>query len=213
MGMNDTKRPTISFTQAMADPALFGPWFADPSWANWRIAAAALFGEPMLPSQAETFARFTGRSTPPTAPVREGWFVCGRRGGKSILSSAVAAYLAAFHNYRRFLKPGERAVVQVVAGDRNQARVCFSYIAAMFDQIPLLTPMIASRTAESLTLTNGICIEVIPARSGRSGAEPWLRVSSMRRPLGTPRTAGTRTTKSLPPSALPWSRSPPACSW
>lgn len=145
----------------MADPQLFGPWFEGPSWTAWRVAAKAMFGEPLTVPEMETFTRFTGRTSSPTAAMGEGWFACRRRAGKSIWASALAVYCAAFRDYRRFLKPGERAVVQVVAGDRNQPACALGYIAAMFDNnIPMLAPMVASHTAESLTLTNGITIEV-----------------------------------------------------
>jgi hypothetical protein len=55
--------------------------------------------------------------------------VSGRRSGKSFISSAVATYLACFSNYAKHLNAGERAVILVLARDRDQGRVCFAYIA------------------------------------------------------------------------------------
>lgn len=72
----------------------------------------------------------------------------------------MAVYLAAFRDYRGKLSPGEVGVVGVVAGDREQARVVFNYIAGLFEAVPMLAALVAARTKTSITLTNRIVIEV-----------------------------------------------------
>jgi hypothetical protein len=55
--------PTL--LDAMADPALFGPWFTpEGPWAAWRAFLAALFGSRCLPDQFALYRRHTGRPAP-----------------------------------------------------------------------------------------------------------------------------------------------------
>ena len=83
---------------ALGDPALFAPLFGDGSWRPWRVALAALFGLPIDDAADLTlFRECTGRTDPPTRQAREGWFVVGRRGGKSRVMALVAVFLAAIN--------------------------------------------------------------------------------------------------------------------
>lgn len=153
----------ILFTEAMDSPALFGPWFApNPSWDAWRVFAKALFGLPMTPAEVEVFGRFTGRTVPPIAPAREAWLPVGRRGGKSLFAAALAVFMACFRDYRPHLKPGEQAIVMVLAADKDQASVVFDYIAAFFENIPTLGDLVEHRgkRKESIRLTNRVTIRV-----------------------------------------------------
>lgn len=153
----------VTFAEACRDAALFGPWFESDSWANWRVLHKALFGEPLLDDELTVFRELTGRDEAPTEAASEAWLVIGRRGGKDVNASAVAVYLATIgaelYGYRRRLTRGERGVVQILAVDRDQAKVCLGYIKAFFEQ-PMLAPMVKNPTAESIELTNGIAIEV-----------------------------------------------------
>jgi hypothetical protein len=81
-----------------------------------------------------------------------------RRAGKSIIAALVAVYLAVFRQYR--LAAGEVGVVMILATDRRQARVIMGYVTALLDGVPMLARLVAHRTAESMTLTNGITIEI-----------------------------------------------------
>ncbi len=111
----------ISILDAMRDPALFGPSFPSHSWSPWRCCAAALFGLPQeLSADDHTFIQHClgGRSVP-SHPVREGWLVIGRRGGKSRFAALVAIYVACLRDYRAVLAPGERGVVMIFAADRR----------------------------------------------------------------------------------------------
>ena len=98
----------MTILDALRDPQLFRPWFRDlETWRAWQAVLAAIFALPMEPADLELFRRHTGRSEPPSAPVREAWLVVGRRGGKSRIAALVAVFLAAFRTYR--LAPGEVA--------------------------------------------------------------------------------------------------------
>ena len=74
------RRERRSFVQDMADPKMFGPWFSpDWSWYRWKIAAKVLFGEELESAEKTTFEHLTGRrGAPPSAPMKEAWFIVGR---------------------------------------------------------------------------------------------------------------------------------------
>ncbi len=156
-----TAVPEITIVEALGDPHLFAAWFRPlPSWASWVVVLKALFGLAMTPAEVEVFRRFTQRDTPPSTAAREAYLVCGRRAGKSAVAALIAVFLACFKDYRHVLRPGERGVVMVLAADREQARVVFSYIEALLDQVPLLRTLIAHRTKEEITLRNRITLRV-----------------------------------------------------
>ena len=119
-------RPPLTILDAVADDKLFAPWFRDrATWNAWFTLLAALFGLPLNEEQLEIHRVCTGRDSPPTEPASEAFLICGRRGGKSFVLALIAVYLAAFHDYRRHLAPGERGTVLVIATDRKQARTIF----------------------------------------------------------------------------------------
>jgi phage terminase large subunit-like protein len=102
----------------------------------------------------------TGRIDPPETSHREAWLVCGRRGGKSYALALIAVFLACFIDYRRYLAPGERAMILVIATDRKQARSIFRYIRGLLTASPVLAQAIESETAEAIDLNNSVTIEV-----------------------------------------------------
>ena len=147
----------MTLPEFLRDPAFAGRLFADRH--AWLTAATAIAGLPLDAAGAALFTRCTGRTVAPAVPVRESWFVVGRRGGKSHFAAALAAYVAACRDYRPHLAPGERATVMLLAADRRQARVAFRYVRGLFDA-ELLRPMIAGETRESIELTNGVTLEI-----------------------------------------------------
>ena len=151
----------VTLIDAMADPNLFAPWFRDPaSWSAWRAFLSALFALPMPDEQLAIYNRCTGRAEPPTAPAAEGWLVCGRRAGKSFILALIAVFLATFYDYRRYLAPGERGSVIVIATNTRQARVIFRYVRALLTGVPMLKRMIERETADTFDLTDAVTIEV-----------------------------------------------------
>ena len=154
-------RRTINILDAIGDRNLFAPWFRkSETWAAWRAFLAALFGLPMTDEQLAVFQRCTGRSALPTQSATEAWLICGRRAGKSLILALVAVFLAAFHDYRSHLAPGERGTVMVIACDRRQARVIFRYIRALLTKVPMLAKLVERETADGFDLANGVSIEV-----------------------------------------------------
>lgn len=137
-------------------PELFGA----ESFRAWQAALAALFALPMAEADLALYRACTGRQSPPARPALEGWFVVGRRGGKSLVMALVAVYLTCFRSYR--LGPGERGVFMVIAADRRQARVVKRYIAGLLHAVPMLHALIAPKgeTKDAIELSTGLTIEI-----------------------------------------------------
>jgi hypothetical protein len=159
-----SNRRRFSILNAIDDPQLFAPWFKDrATWSAWFVFLRALFGLPLSDRELALYQECTGRTEPPTAPATEGWLVCGRRSGKSFMLALVAVYLAAFHQYRQYLQPGERGVILVVASDRKQARVIFRYVKALLLGVPMLRKLVEREVAEAFDLNNSTSIEIMAA--------------------------------------------------
>ena len=154
-------RAPIDIITAMSDPNLFGQHFKNvQDWENWKVFLASLFGIPLMPEQLTIFQQCTGRQNPPANGSTEAWLVVGRRGGKSFILATIAVYLAAFHDWRAHLGPGERGTVMVVAADLKQARVILRYVDGLLRGTPMLTQLVTNKTRERIDLSNRITIEL-----------------------------------------------------
>ena len=146
---------------ALDDRNLLGASIRDAeSWKPWRALLAAAFGLPLDPYQAELFRQCTGRCVPPGAPAAYLWLVIGRRGGKSFAMALIAVYLAVFRDWRKYLSPGERAIVLLVAGDREQAKILYRYCQGIL-RPPILQSLVLNVTAGEIELKGGVTIEVV----------------------------------------------------
>jgi hypothetical protein len=138
------------------------PWFSVDS-TTWALSAA--YGNILLP-------RFT-KAGPDYSHPRQ--FRMSDRdrgsgsGNNSLLDIApwdrriIATYLACFHDFRQYLAPGERGMVQLIASDKKQAKQMLRYIGGFFDEIPLLKKLLEREVAETFDLTNRITIEMTTA--------------------------------------------------
>ena len=155
--------PGITYSEACRDPHLFGPWFDGDSWSNWRVMDKAIFGEPLDEAELAIFRELTGREEAPDEPASEAWFIVGRRGGKDVKAASIAVYLATIgaelFGWRDRLVAGERGVVELLAVDRDQAKVAFGYITAFLEQ-PMLARLVKRTTADTIELKNRLAIEV-----------------------------------------------------
>jgi len=157
-------KPAATIIEVCADPALFGPWFRNPeTWGGWFAFLRALFGLAMTDDDRALFKRCTGRDDPPADGVREAWLIVGRRGGKSLVLALVAVFLGCFVDWRRFLAPGERGTVMVIATDRRQARTIYRYARAMLINVPMLRALVERDTADAIDLSSGVTIEILTA--------------------------------------------------
>src|SRR5262249_42354438 len=140
----------VTIVDALGDKNLFAPWFKKPeTWAAWRVFLAVLFALPMTEEQLALYVQCTGRQDGPTTVAREAWLACGRRAGKSFMLALVAVFLACFHDYRKYLQPGERGTIVVIAADRRQARTIFRYVRGLLHNVPMLRHMIERDTTDT----------------------------------------------------------------
>jgi hypothetical protein len=137
----------------------FRPWFEGPSWDGWRSVIKAVSALPMTEADTAFFADVAGGRKPPTKRPRETWIVAGRRAGKDSVASAIAAHAAAFFDRQDKLRPGERALVAVIACDRDQSRICLNYIRALFELEPLKM-LIQRETMDGFELVNNVDVSV-----------------------------------------------------
>jgi len=167
----------LNIIQALEDPALFGGMgFDAPSWGPWRTFLTALWALPMDAEQLAFYRHHTGRSEPPAKPSRYAELICGRRGGKSRVLALIAVYLAACINHKPYLSPGERAVIAVIAKDRQQAKVILGYIVGFLREIPLFAGLIETEQAESVHLSNSVSVEIHTASLGAPRGRSFLAV-------------------------------------
>jgi hypothetical protein len=153
-------QPSITILDATRDSQLFDRWFTRGDWSAWFAFLSVLFGLPLNRKERRIFEACTRRTTLPGTAFNEAWLVVGRRGGKSFIVSLIAVYLACFYDYRPFLQPGERGVIQIIAADRRQARVILRYIRALLTEVPMLSNLVARDTADGIDLSNRISIVV-----------------------------------------------------
>ena len=144
----------------MDHPDGLGPFFRGDTWQAWRVFLAALFALPMDEDQLALYRHHTGRETAPTVPFKEAALIIGRRGGKSRVLALIAVFLACFGDYAPHLAPGEMATVAVIAADRRQARSIFRYVIGLLKAVPMLADMVEAETADTITLTSRVQVEI-----------------------------------------------------
>lgn len=141
-------------------PELLGPLRRGASRAAWDALHAAADGLPMTDEQHALYREFTGRSDRPNRPFKIVVVISGRRAGKDSEGIADRAIHRAITFDPSSAQPGEPVVIPIVCPDRTQARGTFDYIVGAVDQSEVLASEIAARTAWSLTLRNGVQIQV-----------------------------------------------------
>jgi len=155
------KRPNI--IEAILNRKLFGslPAFRDlTTWRPWTVWLKAVFALPMDADEVEIFRRCTGRTNPPRVEPTEIHTIVGRRGGKSFIVSLVAVFVACFRSFAEYLTTGERAMVLILARDRDQAKVVFRYVQGVIKAIGPLCRMIVAERVDEIELNNGVNIAV-----------------------------------------------------
>ena len=154
------RQVTLSVSDVMNNKALLGPFFAGPSWSLWRAIIKAMAAEKMSAAEIEMF-RSVAERDPPTQPVSEAVFIAGRGAGKDSVATLIATNIAiTFDPKHSKLRPGEVAVVMLLAVDRAQAGVAFNYIKGYFEEVPVLAKLVKHVGDDSIELRNRVVIEV-----------------------------------------------------
>lgn len=162
--------PIVSMREALSDPALLGTVLSGDSWRPWRILLTAMNGEPLLPDELPVFQELSGRESPPSEPLDEFWGLIGRRGGKSRAMATRAVYKSALCDHSAVIASGERPVVLFISANQKQSGVAFNYCAGIFDSVPLLQSLVTHKTADTISLNNGVDLEIRAAnRAGIRG--------------------------------------------
>jgi hypothetical protein len=153
-------KPKCTLRHALCDPALLGTTLQGESWRAWRVLLIAAMGEQLSDQERDLFQRLTGRPGEPRERVEEFWCVAGRRGGKTRSAAVLSAYIAALCDHSDHLVAGERGLVLFLAQNVQQAHVAFGYAAAIFESVPALADMVLNRTADTISLCNGIDLQI-----------------------------------------------------
>jgi hypothetical protein len=160
--MNKPKK-TFTIIDAIQHKQVFGslPAFSSlDSWRSWLTWLKAIHALPMDDSELAVYRQCTGRTQPPAKQPSEIYTICGRRSGKSFTSSLTAVYTACFSSFKQYLNAGERAAILVLARDRDQARIVFSYVSGIIHAVPALAETIDVERADEIELNNGVIIMV-----------------------------------------------------
>jgi hypothetical protein len=160
--MNKSTKP-VTIVDAIRHKQLLGslPAFSDlATWVGWLAWLKAVFALPMDDSELAIYRQCTGRTQPPVKQPSEIYTIVGRRGGKSFISSLTAVFIACFSSFKQYLNAGEKAAILVLARDRDQAKIVFSYVSGILRALPPLAAMIAVERADEIELDNGVVIMV-----------------------------------------------------
>jgi hypothetical protein len=149
--------------QALADPHLLGGAMPGDTWKPWRTLLIALMGERLTPSERRLFRKLTGRRHEAGFRAEEFVAVIGRRGGKTFSAAVLLVYIAIMVDYSKVLTTGERGVALCIAQTQKTAAVAFRYASDIIEAVPLLKAMVIGRTLDSISLNNGVDLEVRPA--------------------------------------------------
>src|SRR5262245_22287319 len=152
----------ITIIQALRSSSMFGalPEFRDlTSWSAWTVWLKALFALPMNDIELAIYRKCTGRSRPPSTEPKESATIVGRRGGKSKMAALVGAFIAAFISFKLYLSTGERPLVLILARDREQAKVVFSYLTGIIRAVPALSAMVTAELAKEHLLQDSRLVE------------------------------------------------------
>jgi hypothetical protein len=164
-----------TITDFLDDRELLGSWFSGVSWNGWKAVLKAMYGQSMSPKEVKFFQNIAGGRDPPTRPVREAWFCCGRGAGKDSIASAIIAHAAAMFDQQNILRPGEKAMVACLAVDREQARIVLDYTRGYFAEGEFLHDLIETENAQGFDLTNGVRIAIF-TNSYRAVRGPSMKI-------------------------------------
>ena len=94
MNRAKTAAPPLDIVEAMNHPKMFGPSFPGSSWDGWRAVLKGTYALPMSDAD-DAFFRSVAEREPPKRPVREAWYIVGRKELVAIAMSHVVIELEA----------------------------------------------------------------------------------------------------------------------
>ena len=167
--------PTTTMRKALTSRKLLGHMLAGVSHQAMRTILIAAMGEALTDEERHQFKQLTGREREPLQRAEETVVIAGRRAGKSeAIGGVLVPYIAGLCKHP--LARGEKGVLLCIAPDQSQAGIVLDYATAAFESSPILSQLIANRTADTLELTNGIEIQVRAASFRRLRGATYVAV-------------------------------------
>jgi hypothetical protein len=159
---------SIDLRRSLEDPNLLGHAIPGETRFPMRTLLIAAAGEELVDERERcVFRQFTLREREPGRPVDELLIIKGRRsGGTEAMGRAMVPYLAGLCRWP-MLAGGERGVLLVLAQDQKTADQVLDYAEDSFRTSPMLSSLVESRTVRTLSLNNGIDVEVRAADKRR----------------------------------------------
>ena len=178
-----------------------------PGRRSWRLCSVCRYH----PTQLDLFRRHTERQTPPAKPFNEAALVIGRRGGKVSHPRPGRGLSGVLPR----LCPSPRC--GRARDDRDHCRRSptseynVPFYSGMLDAVPMLRAMVEDRTAEAISLSNRVVIEIHTAHFGPREVIATPRCSPTKWRSGGMKTAPTPTVKSPRITSWPGFASPARC--
>lgn len=133
-----------------------------------EVILRAQYGLPMDAEQLDIYDKLTdGQSYHPGYERSEGVFVLGARSGKSFLASIIALYEGTVREpqWRKYLNPGERAYIIIVATRLLQSQMVIGASCLRMLENSRISHFVEDAIACEISLTNGITILSLPCSS------------------------------------------------
>lgn len=155
----------LSIIDAINSETAFKGFFKDiKTWRAWMTFFQALTGAQVRSkADIQLIRDCTGLASPPTKPAKEAFLVCGRRSGKSTISALLAVFYAIWGGWEKYLSPGERCKVFVIAVNMDQADVIIGKVKALLDLNSFMRSQVERMLKYSVKLKSGVDIEIKPA--------------------------------------------------
>jgi hypothetical protein len=157
----------VNFLDFRVDPGFLGPrpHMRDPrTWATWEPLWLAVDGLPMSDAQLAVFRESTGRDAPRPGGYREFMVRKGRQAGWSQMVADRAVWRAAIAAPRDGSAAGTFVVI-LAQDSRATIRTVFEYVVQNIEGSTMLRGCVANRTADTITLDNGVSIACYPCRA------------------------------------------------
>jgi len=92
--------------------------------------------------------------------VRRLILLCGRRAGKDRFLSVLAIWRAALcANWKKYISPGERAVIILLGADKKQGNILSKYCAGLLES-PMLRAEVTRHVKDVIEFRNGSSLEI-----------------------------------------------------
>jgi hypothetical protein len=128
------------------------------SWDAWKTILKGIFNIYMTDEEKKIWKDLTDLNTRPQEAFQTVFITAGRRSGKSFIGALVSVYMA-LQDWSKYVRAGEPAEVVLIAGDREQAGVCFGYVDEILSQ-KNLKRHVRRRLQTKIGLKNGITISI-----------------------------------------------------